>query len=158
MKESKYITTLLHSFMSKQYQKAVESYYSGYLTVEDIEMYCDFEDTVPQRINTIRENQANIEIEERYKQIVAGDKLPTDDFITRLEEELQILDTEYLRVLKSDAFTPASAKVKKDKLESLEKRIEFYKKQINDLRLSKETIRPKKKPGRPKKGENICTK
>ena len=158
MKESKYITTLLHSFMSKQYQKAVESYYSGYLTVEDIEMYCDFEDTVPQRINTIRENQANIEIEERYKQIVAGDKLPTDDFISRLEEELQILDTEYLRVLKSDAFTPASAKVKKDKLESLEKRIEFYKKQINDLRLSKETIRPKKKPGRPKKGENICTK
>ena len=158
MKESKYITTLLHSFMSKQYQKAVESYYSGYLTVEDIEMYCDFEDTVPQRINTIRENQANIEIEERYKQIVAGDKLPTDDFISRLEEELQILDTEYLRVLKSDAFTPASAKVKKDKLESLDKRIEFYKKQINDLRLSKETIRPKKKPGRPKKGENICTK
>lgn len=158
MKESKYVTTLLHSFMSKQYQKAVESYYSGYLTVEDIEMYVDFEDTIAQRINTIREQQTNKEVEERYKQIIAGDKLPTDDFIARLEDELQILDTEYLRVLKSDAFTPADAKIKSDKLQSLEKRIEYYKKQINDLRLSKEEFRPKRKPGRPKKGEKQCTK
>lgn len=154
MKESKYITTLLHSFMSKQYQKAVESYYSGYLTVEDIEMYVDFEDTVAQRINTIREQQVNQEVEERYKKIVAGDKLPTDDFIQRLEDELQILDTEYLRVLKTDAFTPADAKIKSDKLQSLEKRIEYYKKQINDLQLSKEEFRPKRKPGRPKKGNS----
>lgn len=150
-KDQKYIIKQLHEYMALNYSKAVDALLNGYLTKEDVEMYIINEQSIPQRINAIREDLAGVEIQEKYHSIVSGDKLPTDEFIDRLEDELQILDTEHLRLIKTDAYTASDAKTKQDKIISIEKRIEYYKKQINDLKLSKEEFRPRRKPGRPKK-------
>ena len=149
-REQKQQLKVLHNFFSYNYKTASEAYLNGYLTSEDIDVYVENEQSVAQRINSIRKKLDNAKVEEQYKLIASG-ALPVDTFIEKLQNDLKILELEYNKLIKADAFTPEEAKQKLDKIQQFEKRIEHYNKLINDLQLSKEEYKPKKKPGRPKK-------
>lgn len=149
-KEKKITIKLLHEFMSDRYKTAVDSYLNNYLTSDDIELYIDNEKSIASRIATLRDDLKNNELAQKYRDVTTGE-LSVDKYIRELEDELEILQAEYQKLIKTDSFTPAQAKVKREKFKNLDDRIAFTTKLINDLKMSKEAYRPKRKPGRPKK-------
>lgn len=149
-KEQKETIKQLHQFYSDRYKKAVESYLNNYISTEELQLYIDHEKSIPQRINALRKSILDEELLDKTNQILNG-TIPADEFIFKLQNDLHILELEYNKLLKTDSITPEDAKQKLDKIKNLENRINCYNKMIDDMKIAKSEIRPKRKVGRPKK-------
>ena len=149
-KEQKQWLKKLHNAFAERYKQASEAYLNGYLTADDLQVYIENEQSVATRIGKLKDQLKDNELAKQYSAIASGE-LTVDDFITKSEGNLKIIELEYNKLLKTDTYTPEEAKQKLNKIKQLEKSMEMYNKLINDMKLSKSEYKPKKKPGRPKK-------
>lgn len=152
-KNKKLILKQLHNFLSENFTTCAEQILNEYLSEEDILIYIENEQTIAQRIASIKKNLEDKELNEQMKKIEQGK--PIESCLDEYETKLKLLNLKYKQVCNLETNTAEEVNQKIQKINEVEEEIKRTEKALESMKVIKqETAPPKRKVGRPRKIKN----
>lgn len=149
-KSQKIVLKQLRNFLSENYTTCAEKFLTNYLTEEDLILYMENEQTIAQRIASIKKMLEDEELANQMKELKNGE--PIELCIEKYEKKLKLLKLRFEQVLNLEINTTEEINEKEKEIETVKDQIKRTEKALESMRLIKqETEPPKRKPGRPKK-------
>lgn len=143
----------LKNHFSKRFAAAVEQLQSEILTEEDVQLLIANEPTVAFVVEQIKREQLEASRREANGAILTRDEDLIDLTISKVQEELLVLEEEFSRLMQTTPASPEEIKLKRRKLNELNNRIESTEIILNDLENCKvNNFKPSR--GRPRKRED----
>lgn len=141
----------LKTHTAKRYKYRLDLLRNNTIEEDDLDLFCQFEPSILTTVNFIKDKQNKQEAREFNKEILERDLPLIEKNIQEAKEELALIEEEQNKAAAIECLTFEEIESKREKIKYITKRLEITQKTLFDYINIKESLFPKKKPGRPKK-------